>query len=91
MNEAIIVALITGICAIVSTVVSAKSTQDKVTSELHTQNEVQNTKIQHLTEEVRKHNDFARRIPEIEGNIKLLDEKLSVANHRISDLERKDA
>ena len=88
MSEAIIVAVVTGLCAIASTLVSAKSTQDKVTAELHTQNEVQNTKIQHLTDEVKKHNDFARRIPEIEGNIKLLDEKLKVANHRIDDLEK---
>lgn len=88
MSEAIIVALVTGLCAIASTIVSAKATQDKVTAELHTQNEVQNTKIQHLTDEVKKHNDFARRIPEIEGNIKLLDEKLKVANHRIDDLEK---
>ena len=39
-------------------------------------------KIDKLTEEVRKHNDFASRIPVIE-------EKLRVINHRIDDLEKK--
>ena len=35
-----------------------------------------------LTREVREHNDFARRIPVIE-------EQLRVANHRIADLEKR--
>lgn len=43
---------------------------------------VTDTKIDELTREVRTHNDFARRIPVIEEQIK-------VANHRIEDLERK--
>ena len=37
-------------------------------------------KIDRLTEEVRKHNDFASRIPVIE-------ERLNVTNHRLNDLE----
>lgn len=39
-------------------------------------------KIDKLTEEVRKHNDFASRIPVIE-------ERLEVVNHRLDDLEKK--
>ena len=34
----------------------------------------------HLTREVREHNDFARRVPVVEEQIKVI-------NHRISDLE----
>lgn len=37
-------------------------------------------KIDRLTEEVRKHNDFAIRIP-------ILDERIKVVNHRLDDLE----
>lgn len=37
-------------------------------------------KIDRLTEEVKKHNDFASRIPVIE-------ERLKVTNHRLNDLE----
>ena len=40
------------------------------------------TKIEELTREVREHNNFARRMP-------VLEEKISVANHRIDDLEHK--
>lgn len=89
MSEAIIVALVTGVCAILSNIFTGKVTQEKVTNELHTQNEVQNTKIEHLTEEVKRHNDFATRIPTIEGKIELIDEKIKVCNHRVEDLEKK--
>ena len=37
-------------------------------------------KIDELTREVREHNGFARRMP-------VLEEKMNVANHRITDLE----
>ena len=39
-------------------------------------------KIDRLTEEVRRHNDFASRIPVIE-------ERLKGVNHRLEDLENK--
>ena len=42
---------------------------------------VTDTKIEELTREVRMHNNFAQKIP-------VLEEKMSVANHRIEDLER---
>ena len=42
---------------------------------------VTGTKLDELTREVRKHNNFAERVP-------VLEEKISVANHRIDDLEK---
>ena len=41
---------------------------------------VTDTKMEELTREVREHNNFAKRIPVVE-------EKIKVINHRISDLE----
>lgn len=38
-------------------------------------------KISELTREVREHNNFAKRMPVVE-------EKISVINHRLNDLER---
>ena len=38
------------------------------------------TKIEELTREVREHNNFARRVPVVEEQIKVI-------NHRIEDLE----
>ena len=41
---------------------------------------VTDTKVEELTREVREHNNFAKRMPVVEEQIKVL-------NHRISDLE----
>lgn len=82
MSDAIVVGIIAAVASIIAAVLTSRSTQNKVQTELHEQNAVQNVKIDHLTEEVRKHNDFAQRIP-------VLEEKVKVANNRISDLERK--
>ena len=43
---------------------------------------VTDTKLEELTREVRAHNNFAQRVP-------VLEEKLKVASHRLSDLERR--
>ena len=42
------------------------------------------TKVEELTREVREHNNFARRMPVVEEQIKVL-------NHRVSDLEQQEA
>lgn len=41
---------------------------------------VTDTKLEELTREVREHNNFARRVP-------VLEEQIKVVNHRIADLE----
>ena len=43
---------------------------------------VTETRLDELTREVREHNNFAQRIP-------VLEEKINVANHRISELEER--
>jgi hypothetical protein len=42
---------------------------------------VTDTKLEELTREVREHNGFARRMPAVE-------EQIRVINHRIADLEK---
>ena len=82
----IIVAIITGIFgllgSVIVAVISANSTKAVVTHKLEVAQAVTDTKLEELTREVREHNNFARRIPVVEEQIK-------VANHRIQDLERK--
>ena len=68
MNE-IIVALITGGVTLVGVLLSNQKAQA-----------VTETKIEGLTREVREHNNFARRVPVVEEQIKVI-------NHRIEDLE----
>lgn len=68
MNE-IIVALITGGVTLAGVLISNAKAQA-----------VTDTKLEELTREVREHNNFARRVP-------VLEEQMKVANHRIQDLE----
>ena len=56
--------------------------QVNIRAELTQAQAVTDTKIDELTREVREHNNFAKRMPVIEEQIK-------VANHRIENLERK--
>ena len=85
MSDAVLVAVISGVCSmivgIVSAVISAKATGNDVQKKMEIAQAVTDTKIDELTREVREHNNFARRVPVIEEQIK-------VANHRIEDLER---
>ena len=85
MSEGVIIAIISAvgslIVGIVSAVISARATGNDVQKKMEIQMAVMDTKLEELTREVRKHNNFAERIPVIE-------EKISVANHRIDDLEK---
>lgn len=69
MND-IIIALISGGVTLLGVLI-ANSRQQAVTD----------TKIEELTREVREHNNFARRMPVVEEQIKVI-------NHRLDDLER---
>lgn len=80
MGEAIIVSLISGGLALLGTVITCLMTQKKTETNIRISQAVTDEKLTELTREVREHNNFARRVPVIEEQIK-------VANHRISDLE----
>ena len=68
MNE-IIVALITGGVTLLGVLISNGKAQA-----------VTDTKLEELTREVREHNNFARRVP-------VMEEQIKVINHRLQDLE----
>lgn len=78
--ESIIGSIITGGLALVGVVFSNLSNNKKIENKLSTQQAVTDTKLEELTREVRAHNNFAQRVPVIEEQIK-------VANNRIKDLE----
>ena len=79
---AIIGSVITGVLALVGVVITVLSGNSKTDKAIQTRQAVTDTKLEELTREVREHNNFARRVPVIEEQIK-------VVNHRIEDLERK--
>lgn len=69
MTEAIITALITGGLTLAGVIISNGKAQA-----------ITETRLDELTREVREHNNFARRVPVVEEQIK-------VVNHRLADLE----
>jgi hypothetical protein len=81
MSEAIITALITGGLSLVGVVITCLVTARRSENALRISQAVTDTKIDELTRAVREHNGFARRMPVVEEQIKVI-------NHRISDLER---
>lgn len=72
MNEAIIVALITGGAAIISNILTANKSSWELNFKLEKQQAVTDTKIEELTREVRAHNNFAQRMPVVESKIETL-------------------
>lgn len=80
MADTIIVAIITGGLSLAGVVISSIASTRRMDSNLKTSQAVTETKIDELTREVREHNNFARRIPVVEEQIKVI-------NHRVADLE----
>lgn len=81
MSEAIIVAIITGGLSLIGEIVSNNRISQSMDAKLDKQQAVTETKLDELTREVREHNNFAKRVP-------VLEEQIKVANHRIEDLEK---
>lgn len=70
MIETIVTALIGGGVTLLGVLISNSKSQA-----------VTETKLEELTREVREHNNFAKRMPVVEEQIKVI-------NHRIDDLEK---
>ncbi len=78
--EGIISAVITGALSLVGVIVTNIVSNNRMQSQLEKAQAVTDTKIEELTRETREHNGFARRMPVVEEQIKVI-------NHRIDDLE----
>ena len=70
MSEAIVVALITGGLSLIGVVVTCLATAKKSEKAAAVSQAVTDTKLEELTREVREHNNFARRMPVVENEIK---------------------
>lgn len=82
MSDAILSSLITGGLAFLGVLITNLNSKNKIVNEVTKNQAVTDTKIDELTREVREHNGFARRMPVVEEQIKVI-------NHRIEDLEKK--
>lgn len=81
MDTAIVVSIISGAFTLIGTIISVIVGLRTSAQKAAIQQAVTDTKLDELTREVRKHNNFAERLPVVEEQIKVI-------NHRIDDLER---
>ena len=83
MTEALISAggaVVVGVLSLIGVMITNSRSNSKMQNDIKTAQAVTDERISELTREVRMHNDFARRIPVIE-------EQIRVANHRVAALE----
>lgn len=72
--------MLVGALALIGVIITNNRANNKMQNKMTTAQAVTDERISELTREVRVHNNFARRVPVIEEQIK-------VANHRLTDLE----
>lgn len=80
MGEGIAVAVISGVLTLAGTILTVWAGNRRTSHNIEINQAVTNTKIEELTREVREHNNFARRMPVVEEQIKEI-------NRRLEDLE----
>ena len=81
MSTELIIAIVAAVGSVLGVVLTNRESARAMDAQLEKAQAVTDTKLDALTEEVRRHNDFARRVP-------VLEERVKVINHRIEDLEK---
>lgn len=79
--EGIIIAIITGVFSFGASLVANISSNKKLVNDFKlevTKNQaITDTRLEELTREVREHNNFAKRMPVVENDIKNMNEKIN--------------
>lgn len=83
MSDAVLAAMVTGLMSLLGVILSNLAAARKTEESIRISQAVTDAKLEDLTREVREHNGFARRMPVVE-------EQIRVINHRIADLEREN-
>ena len=80
MSEGIIIALITGgftfLGVVISNLTSNKKLVNDIKLEITAYHSSTDEKIKELTREVREHNNFAKRMPVVENDIRHIEEEI---------------
>ena len=84
MNATVLASLITGLLSLAGVMLSNLLSDRRRENALRTSQAVTDEQLRQLTREVREHNNFARRMPVVEEQIKVI-------NHRLEDLEKEGA
>ena len=81
MDGSVLASLITGLLSLAGVMLSNLLSDRRRETALRTAQAVTDEQLRQLTREVREHNNFARRMPVVEEQIKVI-------NHRLEDLEK---
>ncbi len=81
MSATVAASLITGLLSLAGVMLSNLLSERRRENVLRTAQAVTDAQLRELTREVREHNHFARRMPVVEEQIKVI-------NHRLEDLEK---
>lgn len=84
MLASVLTAFVTGGLSLIGVIITNSKSNKEIESKLKVAQAVTDTKIEELTREVREHNNFAKRMPVVEEQIKVI-------NHRLANLEKKNA
>lgn len=69
--------LLVGVLSLIGVIITNNRSNSKIQSDMKTAQAVTDEKINELTREVREHNNFARRMPVVEEQIKVIQNDLS--------------
>ena len=84
MNATVLASLITGLLSLAGVMLSNLLSDRRRENALRTAQAGTDEQMRQLTREDRAHNNFARRMPAVEEQIKVI-------NHRLEDLEKEGA
>ena len=82
----IIVALIGAIGTILSNIIIGRGQSKDMDAKLSENQAVMKEKIENLTTEVHKHNNFAEQIPDIKKDVQYIGERVTKLETRVDDL-----
>jgi len=83
MSDAVLAAIITGLIALIGTIITNLTQSSKTRTEMRVALAEMRKDVQYLSSETAKHNNFAQRMPAVEEQIKAI-------SHRVDGLERKE-
>jgi uncharacterized membrane protein YecN with MAPEG domain len=74
LNDAIWAAIIAAAASVISNIILSRKQATEMDHKMEIRQAVTDTKLEELTREVRKHNNFAERMPVVEEQISILHE-----------------
>lgn len=81
IDAAVLAAFVTGLFTLVGVIITVIAGNKKIEHKLEINQAVQDTKLDNLTQEVRRHNNFAEKIPAMET-------KITTLEHDVAQLQK---